>query len=115
MPHWVDVHVGTQLKMVRLLRGLSQQKVAQLVGVSFQQIQKYEEGRNRISASRLYDFSLVLKVPAARFFDGTERGSGQSMNFSEEEAKFIAAFSRIEAPELRAIFGELITSLAPPE
>lgn len=112
MPHWVDVHVGAQLKMVRLLRGLSQQKVAQLAGVSFQQIQKYEEGRNRISASRLFEFSVALKVPVARFFEGAGKEPGEIVSFTEEEAKFIADFQKISDESLRQAFGHMITALA---
>lgn len=74
MPHKVDVHVGQRLKQRRRMLGLSQQKLAALVGIRFQQIQKYESGANRVSASRLYDISKALDVPVSHFFDEYEPG-----------------------------------------
>jgi transcriptional regulator with XRE-family HTH domain len=68
--HPVDVHVGARLKMLRVQRGLSQTAVAEGVGLTFQQIQKYENGSNRISASRLVEFARALGVPIRAFFEG---------------------------------------------
>lgn len=65
----MDVHVGRRLRLRRTLLNLSQEQLANAVGVTFQQIQKYERGSNRISASRLYDISKVLGVPVAFFFE----------------------------------------------
>lgn len=65
----IDEHVGTQLRQRRSLMGISQEKLAERVGITFQQIQKYENGANRISASRLYEFSKVLETPVNFFFD----------------------------------------------
>ena len=70
MPHPVDVHVGKQLRTQRIIMGLSQEALAKAVGITFQQVQKYERGVNRMSAGRLYDFSKVLSVPVAYFFEG---------------------------------------------
>ncbi len=70
MPHPVDIHVGLKLKQLRTLRRLSQTDVARKLEVSFQQIQKYETGSNRISASRLFEIAQVLGVPPASFFEG---------------------------------------------
>jgi transcriptional regulator with XRE-family HTH domain len=67
--HLVDVHVGGRLKQRRTLMGLSQEKLAAQVGLTFQQIQKYEKGANRITASRLYEFGRILEVPPSFFFD----------------------------------------------
>jgi len=67
--HPVDVHVGGRLKQRRTLMGLSQEKLATQVGLTFQQIQKYEKGANRITASRLYHFGHILEVPPSFFFD----------------------------------------------
>jgi transcriptional regulator with XRE-family HTH domain len=67
--HPVDVHVGGRLKQRRTLMGLSQEKLAAQVGLTFQQIQKYEKGANRITASRLYQFGRILDVPPSFFFD----------------------------------------------
>ncbi len=69
-PNPVDVHVGRRVKIRRVLSGLSQTALAEQLGVTFQQQQKYETGANRISASRLYDTARVLDVPVAWFFGG---------------------------------------------
>lgn len=65
----VDEHVGSRLKQRRTLMGLSQEKLAESVGITFQQVQKYENGANRVSAGRLYEFSKILNVPVSFFFD----------------------------------------------
>ncbi|MDP6172732.1 MAG: helix-turn-helix transcriptional regulator [Rhodospirillales bacterium] len=65
----VDIHVGNRLRQRRTLLGLNQQKLGESVGLTFQQVQKYERGANRIGASRLFDFSLVLGVPVEFFFE----------------------------------------------
>jgi len=67
--HPVDIHVGARLRQRRHLVGLSQSKLSESVGLTFQQIQKYERGTNRISSSRLYEFAKVLAVPVSYFFD----------------------------------------------
>ncbi len=71
-PHPVDLHVGGRLKQIRGLRGLSQTNLADAVGLTFQQIQKYENGANRISASRLWEFAERLNVPISFFYDGLD-------------------------------------------
>ncbi len=71
-PHPVDLHVGGRLKQIRGLRGLSQTNLADSVGLTFQQIQKYENGANRISASRLWEFAERLNVPISFFYDGLD-------------------------------------------
>ena len=70
MSHPVDVHVGRKLKQIRTMRRLSQTDVARELDLSFQQIQKYEIGSNRIAASRLYELSRILDVPTSYFFEG---------------------------------------------
>ncbi|QQP92007.1 helix-turn-helix transcriptional regulator [Skermanella sp. TT6] len=65
----IDAHVGARLRLRRLLLGISQEKLGDALGLTFQQIQKYERGANRVGASRLYDMSRVLDVPVAYFFD----------------------------------------------
>ncbi len=72
MKHPVDLHVGQRLRHRRWLVGMTQQQLASSVGIKFQQIQKYESGANRISASRLYDLANALEVPVSFFFDGLE-------------------------------------------
>jgi transcriptional regulator with XRE-family HTH domain len=68
--HKVDLHVGNVLRTKRILCGLSQADIAEKVGVTFQQVQKYERGLNRLSVGRIYDFSLVINEPACCFFKG---------------------------------------------
>ncbi|MCR9147796.1 MAG: helix-turn-helix domain-containing protein [Rhodobacteraceae bacterium] len=72
MPHPVDVHVGKRIRHRRWLVGMTQQQLAEKVGIKFQQIQKYETGANRVSASRLWDISDALDVPVSFFFEGIE-------------------------------------------
>jgi len=68
--HPVDLHVGKRLRHRRWMIGMTQQQLANAVGIKFQQIQKYESGANRVSASRLWDLSQALSVPVSFFFDG---------------------------------------------
>lgn len=70
MKHSVDVHVGKRIRHRRWMTGVTQQQLADKVGIKFQQIQKYETGMNRVSASRLWDIAAVLDVPISFFFDG---------------------------------------------
>ncbi len=70
--HPVDLHVGGRLRHRRWMIGMTQQQLANAVGIKFQQIQKYESGANRVSASRLWDLSQALDVPVAFFFEGLE-------------------------------------------
>ena len=72
MAHPVDVHVGKRIRHRRWLVGMTQQQLAEKVGIKFQQIQKYETGANRVSASRLWDISEALDVPVSFFFEGLE-------------------------------------------
>jgi len=69
-PNPVDVHVGARVRLRRTLLGMSQEKLGEALGLTFQQVQKYERGANRVSASRLHDLSNVLDVPVSFFFDG---------------------------------------------
>lgn len=73
MPHNVDIHVGLKMRQRRWLVGMTQQQLAEIVGIKFQQIQKYETGANRVSASRLWGIVEALGAPAAHFFDGIEQ------------------------------------------
>jgi transcriptional regulator with XRE-family HTH domain len=83
MTHPVDVHVGKRVRHRRWLIGMTQQQLAEQVGIKFQQIQKYETGANRVSASRLWDIADTLDVPVSFFFEGLEEeetvGADKSM------------------------------------
>jgi transcriptional regulator with XRE-family HTH domain len=72
-PHPIDVLVGKRLRTRRKMLGISQEGLSESVGVTFQQVQKYEKGTNRISASRLYEISIVLRVPITYFFEGAAK------------------------------------------
>lgn len=85
-PNPVDVHVGTRMRMRRQLLGLSQETLAAMLGLTFQQVQKYEHGTNRIGASRLWDISRVLEVPIGFFYEDIDRETAEQspMMFSSE-------------------------------
>lgn len=92
-PHPVDIYVGKRLRMRRVMLGLSQEAVGKAIGVTFQQIQKYERGANRMGSSRLYDFAQILNVPTAYFFEGYEEEAGfstpqKAAGFGEEDVPF---------------------------
>jgi len=111
MSHPVDIHVGRKLKKLRVSRQLSQTDVARKLEVSFQQIQKYEKGLNRISASRLYEIAKVLEVTPACFFEGfhDEKGVGTA----EEPAVELAnVLSSIEDDAAKKKILEFIESIS---
>lgn len=83
--HPVDVHVGGRVRLRRVFLGYSQEKLANALGLTFQQIQKYERGANRISASKLYELSRILSVPVTYFFEGVE-SEGEAGAASAEES-----------------------------
>jgi transcriptional regulator with XRE-family HTH domain len=83
MAHPVDVHVGKRVRHRRWLVGMTQQQLAEKVGIKFQQIQKYETGANRVSASRLWDIADALDVPVAFFFEGIEEAQNEQKPMAE--------------------------------
>tara|TARA_B100000989_G_scaffold254700_1_gene203427 strand:- start:613 stop:1041 length:429 start_codon:yes stop_codon:yes gene_type:complete len=129
-PNPVDVHVGKRLRLKRTILGMSQEAIGNAIGVTFQQIQKYERGINRIGASRLYDFSKVLHVPVSYFFeefdnsgaDGNEAFEGMAeeavMGFeheqiaSRETMEMMRAYYRIGDTNVRKRIFELIKAVA---
>ena len=84
-PNPVDKHVGSRLRMRRLLVGLSQEKLGEALGITFQQVQKYEKGTNRISASRLQHAAKVLGVPVDYFYEGGPQVDAEQAGFAEAE------------------------------
>ena len=87
MPNRVDIHVGQKLRQRRWLVGMSQQELAAMVGIKFQQIQKYETGANRVSASRLWDIAEALNVTATHFFEGMENAADTKVENPEGKTK----------------------------
>lgn len=83
-PHPIDVHVGGRVRLRRTMLGMSQDKLADSLGLTFQQIQKYEKGVNRIGASRVFEISRVLGVPIQFFFDDFNIDTGRSYGFAEQ-------------------------------
>jgi transcriptional regulator with XRE-family HTH domain len=83
MPHPVDVHVGKRVRHRRWLVGMTQQQLAESVGIKFQQIQKYETGANRVSASRLWDIAESLGVEISFFFEGLDHEEGAEREKSD--------------------------------
>ncbi|GIX13049.1 MAG: transcriptional regulator [Paracoccaceae bacterium] len=79
MRHPVDVHVGRRIRYRRWMIGMTQQQLGERIGIKFQQVQKYETGMNRVSASRLWDIANALEVPVSFFFEGAAEGAGESM------------------------------------
>lgn len=86
-PHPIDIHVGRRVKMRRMLIGMSQEKLGERLGLTFQQVQKYEKGANRIGASRLWDISCILEVPVRFFYEGLQPEPGQTAEGFAEEAQ----------------------------
>ena len=101
-PDPVDSHVGSRVRLRRTLLGMSQEKLGNAVGLTFQQIQKYERGLNRIGSSRLYQFSKVLDVPVEFFFDEMpgDMGSQPSLASQVQQATYDENMSRRETLEL---------------
>ncbi len=115
-PHPVDLHVGKQLRQRRVLMGLSQDALAGPIGLSFQQLQKYEKGGNRISAGRLYDLSKLLGVPVQYFFDGlegpaTDAAADLDGMRSRETLELVRDYHRIHEAAVRKCLLELMRSL----
>ena len=104
-PHPVDIYVGSRVRLRRTLKGMSQQKLAGQLGLTFQQVQKYERGTNRIGASRLFELSEILDVPTSFFFDGltsSDSARTTSTGFSDVPQRSYEAdqFSKREILEL---------------
>jgi transcriptional regulator with XRE-family HTH domain len=126
----MDVHVGTRVRLRRMLLGMSQEKLGEHLGLTFQQVQKYEKGVNRIGASRLFDLAKVLGVPVQFFYDeapvgvtgAAEPGAGFAepgnesyvVEFlgSRDGLELNKAFARIKDPKVRRSIVDLVRSLA---
>ncbi|ANB35730.1 helix-turn-helix transcriptional regulator [Rhodovulum sulfidophilum] len=112
MKHPVDVHVGKRIRHRRWMVGMTQQQLAERVGIKFQQIQKYETGMNRVSASRLWDIADALEVPVSFFFEGLDgRSAEQSTNgmpddlLSDKEAlELVRSYYAIPENQRRRLF-----------
>ena len=105
-PHPVDLHVGSVIRARRKALGMTQQELARAIGLTFQQVQKYERGVNRISASKLYDTAVALKTPIHMFFRGVDSPTVDFVLSADENA--ISVFLRTgEGVELAEIFPKI--------
>jgi len=136
-PSPIDVHVGTRIRLRRTLLGMSQERLGESLGLTFQQVQKYERGVNRVGASRLFDLSRVLDVPISFFFD--DMSDALAANFGgtssrratglpnpndpfgddtlsrRETLELVRAYYRITDQSIRKRVFDLIKSMGPPE
>jgi transcriptional regulator with XRE-family HTH domain len=96
MAHPVDVHVGRKLKQIRTLRRFSQTDVAHRLGLSFQQIQKYEIGSNRIAASRLFELAQIFDISPAYFFEGVDGSATNIQPKSDSGMEIVHALASIK-------------------
>lgn len=114
----IDIHVGQRLRLARVLRGLSQDELGKKVGVTFQQIQKYERGANRVSAGRLVALAKALDLEILFFFQDLEQAQGGSdrtlplSELSDEDIDVVDALTKIANPKLKKTLLKLISELA---
>jgi transcriptional regulator with XRE-family HTH domain len=136
-PSPIDVHVGARIRLRRTLLGMSQERLGEALGLTFQQVQKYERGVNRVGASRLFDLSRVLDVPISFFFDDmpdsltgsfggqagrrssalseSGEGFGDDTLTRRETLELVRAYYRITDPSVRKRVFDLIKSMGPTE
>jgi transcriptional regulator with XRE-family HTH domain len=133
-PNPIDVHVGHRIRLRRVLLGMTQEAVAEALGLTFQQVQKYEKGTNRVSSSRLYDLARILDVPLAHFFEEMsagvqEQSPSKLMGMKtlpeidreadpmakREMLEFVRAYYKIADPAVRKRVFELTKSIAKAE
>ena len=108
-PNPIDKHVGARVRMRRLILGMSQGKLGEALDVTFQQVQKYEKGANRIGASRLQQLARVLDVPPAYFFEDAPSGEPRAAGFAEDEGHnhFVDFLSTSEGLQLNRAFAAI--------
>jgi len=125
-PNPVDKYVGSRVRMRRIMLGMSQEKLGEALGLTFQQVQKYEKGTNRVGASRIQQISEILQVPVSFLFEGGPSGTVNTEGFAEAASPayvsdFLAtaeglaltrAFTRITDAKLRRSIVELVEQIA---
>jgi len=106
MKHPVDVHVGKRIRHQRWMVGMTQQQLAEKVGIKFQQVQKYETGMNRVSASRLWDIAETLGVSIGFFFEGAngEKAAPIDMMADKEAVELVRSYFAIPQEQRRRLF-----------
>ena len=125
-PNPVDKYVGSRVRMRRIMLGMSQEKLGEALGLTFQQVQKYEKGTNRVGASRIQQISDILQVPVSFLFEGGPTGSMNANGTTDAPSPayvsdFLAtseglaltrAFTRISDPKLRRTIVDLVEQMA---
>jgi transcriptional regulator with XRE-family HTH domain len=125
-PNPVDKYVGSRVRMRRIMLGMSQEKLGEALGLTFQQVQKYEKGTNRVGASRIQQISEILQVPVSFLFEGGPSGTAGGDNFGENASPsyisdFLAtseglaltrAFTRIPDGKLRRSIVDMVENIA---
>ena len=123
-PHPIDVHVGSRVRLRRTLLGLNQTQLGERLGITYQQVQKYEQGVNRISASRLYKLTQILDTPLAYFFDDVPLETDDAVSqqaslgalggilLKRETLEFVRAYYRIGDPAARKGLFDLTEAMA---
>jgi transcriptional regulator with XRE-family HTH domain len=121
----IDGHVGSRVRMRRMMLKMSQTTLADALGLTFQQVQKYEKGANRIGASRLQHISQILQVPVPFFFDGAPGQSGSTVEIADSDSyvndflatsdglALVKAFMHIRDPKLRRAIVQLVEQITP--
>ncbi len=126
VPNPIDIHVGSRIRLRRTMIGMSQEKLGDSLGITFQQIQKYEKGSNRVGASRLQNLAGILNVPVSFFFEDApgsdavvpggleETSTSYVVNFlsSSEGLQLNRAFVKISDPKIRRRLIDLVKTLA---
>jgi transcriptional regulator with XRE-family HTH domain len=124
VPNPIDKHVGSRVRMRRMMLKMSQDKLGEALGLTFQQVQKYEKGTNRIGASRLQQIAQILQVPVAFFFEGAPNNAAPPVSnatspdfvadflASSEGLALTKAFTRIKNPKLRRRIVDLVELIA---
>ena len=122
-PNPIDKHVGSRVRMRRMMLGMSQEKLGDAVSLTFQQIQKYEKGTNRIGASRMQQFSEIMQVPVEFFFDGApgafkQTGAAPSPAYvndflaTTDGLAIVKAFTKIDNAKTRRWIVDLVEQIA---
>jgi len=120
---YINAHLGKRLRTRRTVLGLSQDSVAKSIGITFQQVQKYEKGSNEMGANRLYELSQLLRVPIGFFFTGIGKNVAEQQDnepgcnteeasSNRESLEIMKAFNRIKSPVIRKRLADLVRSVA---
>lgn len=124
-PNPIDRHVGSRVRMRRMMVSMSQEKLGERLGITFQQVQKYEKGTNRIGASRMHQIATILGVPVAFFYEGAPGGDASAAGFADsgnpayvsdfmatsEGLSLAKAFMKVSDPKLRRRIVDLVEAM----